>query len=220
MPLPCWDLPWGQKFGHSRGSSVKFLLKLAPQVCEKSFLKFCKNATLAGKSACRRRTPAVVERLRSNFQRNAYQRLLEQGATPPEFRVRHKLERWALDNSSRHPHVVLSVRQRPPAALSNRCLRNLHCLCDLVPPRVISAVFGVIWNRWTTHRRFQKRQADSNVCQLGCPRTAEDSLEHVREVGTRFLKLHPLQQINAHTFLMCNPQTSATTTTAHWLGNL
>ena len=88
-------------------------------------------------------------------------------------------------------------RSRTPASLSNRCLRNLHRLWGLVSPRASSAVFSVIWSRWCTCRRFQKRHTDSNVYYLARSPSARDSSEHhmycprVREVGERLLRLHP-----------------------------
>ena len=51
----------------------------------------------------------------------------------------------------------------------------------------------------------------SNRCVLGCILTAEDSEEHYAccpftlELGRRYLRLQQRQQINMHTFLMCNP---------------
>ena len=79
-----------------------------------------------------------------------------------------------------------------------------------VPPRVIAAVFSTIWNRWTTHRRFQRRNLTSSQCLLGCGGQAEDSIEHyvnctiVRAVAARFLNLKS-HQVNLHTFVFCNP---------------
>lgn len=45
---------------------------------------------------------------------------------------------------------------------------------------------------------------------MGCSRTAEDSIEHyvncpfTQELGSRYLRMNR-QQINMHTFMMCNP---------------
>ena len=90
-------------------------------------------------------------------------------------------------------------------------MHNLHLLGALVTPRVVSACFSTIWNRWTTMRRFQKRASESNHCKLGCGGEAEDSIEHyarcgcVRQCGTRILRM-PSDGICVHTFLLCDPR--------------
>ena len=74
-------------------------------------------------------------------------------------------------------------------------LRKLQYLSDWVAPRVCAATFSTLWNRWTTARRFQKRNLDCNRCVLGCGGEAEDSLEHysrckvVRAVAGTILKI-------------------------------
>ena len=73
--------------------------------------------------------------------------------------------------------------------------RHLHELAPQVTPRFQAAVFRTLWNAWTTERRFQRRQSDTNVCVFNCSSTAEDSIEHycrcpiVRRVGYRHLKI-------------------------------
>jgi hypothetical protein len=80
-----------------------------------------------------------------------------------------------------------------------------------VPPRVFSAVISTIFNRWTTARRFQQRDAVANRCVLGCAEGAEDSIEHycrcpfTKQLGARWLGLDPSAQVNLHTFTLCNP---------------
>jgi hypothetical protein len=107
--------------------------------------------------------------------------------------------------------VTLASKQRTPAWLVEETLRHLLLLRQLVPPRVVSAVFSTIWNRWTTERRFDRRQSPSNVCKLGCSCSAEDSIEHYArcpitlETSRRFLRLDPQCQVNLHTFVCCNP---------------
>ena len=98
-----------------------------------------------------------------------------------EQRMRQKLHRWGLTG--------------PPAIVSRRVLRRLRMIRELVTPRVSAACFGTLWNRWTTHRRFQRRHFESNVCVLGCGGEAEDSLEHyafcqaVRQVADKTLRI-------------------------------
>lgn len=156
-------------------------------------------------------TSDVQQALRTHCQQAAYQHLLNYGAPSSEFRVRENLERWKLHDRSRHPGVTLSGKQDTPNWTSNKCLDNMRALRRLVPPRVHSAVFSTVWNRWTTHRRMQKRALASTICLLKCSETAEDSVEHyancprVREVGAHFLNLDPSRSVNLHTFVCCNP---------------
>jgi hypothetical protein len=44
----------------------------------------------------------------------------------------------------------------------------------VVPPRVMAAAMGCVWNRWATARRMQRR---GSACLLGCE-VWEDSVEH------------------------------------------
>ena len=59
---------------------------------------------------------------------------------------------------------------------ADRSLNRLKRLGTQTPPRVWSAVFGVLWNKWATARRMQ---CTSSRCQLGCSTLeGEDSIEH------------------------------------------
>ena len=155
-------------------------------------------------------TAAQRQRLRTQYQRVSYRKLLHHQAPPPQFRVRDKLERWNLGDPCRHSHNSFEFKRCTPAWTSERCLHNLQQLHELVPPRVIAAAFSTVWDRWTTHRRFQKRDLPSNRCRLGCGGLAEDSLEHyancsmIRQVAARFLNLKACQ-VNLHMFMFCCP---------------
>ena len=81
-----------------------------------------------------------------------------------EDHLRSRLSRWHL--------------QGVPRIQASRALRGFADLRELVPPRVVAAVFSTIWNRWPTARRSQRRAARECRCQLGCPGRAEDSIEH------------------------------------------
>ena len=61
---------------------------------------------------------------------------------------------------------------------ADRFEKHLCFLSQQAPPRVTAAVLSTGWNRWCTARRVQKRGSVLNICQLGCPGDAEDSLEH------------------------------------------
>ena len=161
--------------------------------------------------------------IRTNIQRAAYRTLLQYQAPCPLNRVREKLVRWRLHKPEYHTHGAFNIKRCLPAWTSQTCHGNLCRLQHLVPPRVVSAAFSTIFNRWQTHRRFQERELPSNWCMLKCHeiptdmtehssymRHPEDSLEHyancacVRKVATRFLRLHP-SQVNLHAFMLCSP---------------
>jgi hypothetical protein len=93
-----------------------------------------------------------------------------------EYRIDHKLRRWKLDGNRHH--------------VRNNLINNLQRLGKVVAPRVASAMWGLVWNRWCTARRFQSRAS----CLLGCGQ-GDDSIEHYigccvgRDVGTRLLRV-------------------------------
>ena len=100
----------------------------------------------------------------------------------------------------------MTGKQGTPAWMAEKSLQHLRRLRELVPLRVVSAVFSIVWNRRATHRRLQRRTSTTNKCQLGCGSNAEDSIEHyARELGRRYLRLDPNRQVNLHTFVFCNP---------------
>ena len=152
-----------------------------------------------------------ADAFKRQFQRLAYRRLLMSNAPCPVSRVRSKLERFRLTEPAHHPTLHLTIRQLTPEWMGRRSLANLFLLKALVPPRVISAAFSTIWNRWVTHRRFQKRDEAGNRCVLGCSASAEDSIEHycrcprTTELASRVLRLPGALHSNLYTFTLCNP---------------
>ncbi len=122
----------------------------------------------------------VEDEIKKRFQREVQRRIKEAERPNAEERVRFKIERWHLAN-------------RPRIAVA-RILDHLNRLRGSVAPRVQSACFGTVWNRWTTFRRFQRRHSKENRCMLGCEGQAEDSIEHyahcraVRRVARSFLR--------------------------------
>ena len=105
---------------------------------------------------------------KSNFQRNAYNKLLQAEPYNPSTRNRAKMSRWDLHDALKHPAPShTSCRQNTPAWQSRRALANLQLLQQLAPPRVCAAALSTLWNRWCTHRRFQKRHLVTNRCMLG-----------------------------------------------------
>ncbi len=114
----------------------------------------------------------------------------------PEMRIRQKIGRWRLN------------RWVPEAHAAGRIFRNLQRLPKLVPPNVIAACWGTVWNRWCTGRRFQRSLSEGAVCRFGCSVTAHDSIEHYvhcevlrRVVSERFYRSVNLQM---PTFLLCD----------------
>ncbi len=122
---------------------------------------------------------AIAASVKRRFQGHISQKIHRLRRPDAEIRVRAKLVRWQLPGVAAH--------------VARRVLRRMRQLHRLVAPRVCAAVFSLIWNRWTTARRFQKRSSTVNRCVLGCDDGAEDSIEHychcaaVRQCASRFL---------------------------------
>ncbi|CAK0898228.1 unnamed protein product [Prorocentrum cordatum] len=148
---------------------------------------------------------------RKKFQKVVYQGILDNEAPHALMRVRHKLNLRHLWDASLFPQPPgTSVLQSTPHYGARRALRQLQELRAVVAPRVQSAVFSTMWNRWTTHRRFQQRHAPTNRCLLGCPPGAEDSIEHccrcplTARLLQRRLNLDASIFGNLHTFMLTN----------------
>ena len=122
-------------------------------------------------------------------------------------RFDYKLRRWKLQESDKPLYQHLSVIHRTPNWQARSSHQRLKLLAQLVPPRVHAAVFGCIWNRWCTLRRFHT----SGNCRLCQGRHTEDSIEHytycssVRAIASRRLRLDIGTQVNLHTFTCTNP---------------
>jgi len=146
-----------------------------------------------------------------NFQRHIYNKLLQTEPYHPSIRNRTKFTRWQLHDPIKHPAPPnTTCRQNTPAWQSRRALASLQLLQQLVPPRVCAAALSTLWNRWCTHRRYQKRFCATNRCMLGCGNTAEDSIEHyfhcrvTQDILQRQLNLPPPLFANLHSGLLCN----------------
>ena len=85
--------------------------------------------------------------------------------------------------------------------------RNLQWLGEKMPPRIGSAVFSTLWNRWTTQRRFQKR----GPCLLACGSPDGDSIEHysrcpvTKRLCRQHLHLDPEVFATLHAFVLAHP---------------
>eukprot|EP00400_MALV-I_sp_L67-5_P000289 gene289-782_t len=75
-------------------------------------------------------------------------------------RIRDKLTRWKLLGF--------------PRILAERALNILRVAFALVPPRVAQAYFSLLWNGWTTQRRFQR----SRRCVMCNEPQITDAIEH------------------------------------------
>ena len=115
--------------------------------------------------------------------------------------VRFKMKRWRL------PALDVPIRRNTPARNAIRVQWLPSSLGQLAPPRVQSAVFGAMWNRWTTARRFQRADA----CLLCGGGYTRDSIEHysecnvVKQVYNRKLRLPIDRFANLHSFVLSNP---------------
>ena len=154
---------------------------------------------------------------KQHFQRNAYNKLLQAEPYNPTARNRSKFIRWELQDPTKHPAPLnTSCRHNTPAWQARRSLANLQLLTKLTPPRVCAAVLSTLWNRWCTHRRYQRRHWSSNRCLLGCGHTAEDAIEHyfhctvTQNTLQRQLNLPPQLFANLHSGLLCNANITTT----------
>ena len=148
---------------------------------------------------------------RQQFQKRAYDRLMKAEPYCPTARIRNKLARWELQDASKNPAPDnTTCRQNTPAWCARRSLASLQLLPKLVPPRVCAAALSTQWNRWCTHRRYQKRHLPTNRCLFGCGAQAEDSIEHyfrcpvTRDVIDKQLNLQSRLFANIHTATLCN----------------
>ena len=106
----------------------------------------------------------AIKRARTSLQRTICKDLRQRRKGEAHHRIRGKLKRWEL--------------QGLPRQQADDFQKHLKQLQSLVPPRVRAAVLNTAWNRWTTERRFQRRDEATCRCVFGCPPEAEDSLEH------------------------------------------
>ena len=110
-------------------------------------------------------TKEVYLRIKRSAQAHVHDLTLAADTLYGTERTLHKLRRWHLPGDQ--------------TTLVERILPRLQLLSKHVPPRVQTAVFNTLWNRWVTARRFQKRGHDCDRCLLGCnTASANDSIEH------------------------------------------
>ena len=154
---------------------------------------------------------------RNQFQRKAYDKLVQSEPYHPAVRNRDKFIPWELNVPGKHPTPPnTSCRHNTPAWQARRAVASLQLLRQLTPPRVCAAALSTTWNRWCTHRRYQRRHLASNICLLGCGRTAEDAIEHYFHCRVTHyalqhqLNLAPHLFANLHSGLLCNANIQTT----------
>ena len=111
---------------------------------------------------------SVRKRQRKLFQRTTQSQIKLARNKGGDSRIREKLKRWC--------DVPWGIKGNI-GTVSRRVAYRMQNLGGLLSPRVASAVFSTLWNRWCTERRMQRRQAANSMCRLGCGR-GEDSIEH------------------------------------------
>ncbi len=159
---------------------------------------------------------------KKDCQKTIYSFLAAKEAQHHQGRLRSKLERWILGDPTHSPFIRIPTRHLTPHWQARRCHALLGYLSTPVPPRVQSAVFGIIWNRWTTSVRFQ----GTGECTFGCSDwPGLDKAEHyckcevAKEVLRRKLNLNPATYGNLQTMMMVHPSIDSKetlTTVALW----
>ena len=147
------------------------------------------------------------KQIRRKFQHLVYVALHKKHAPDVHIRFAQKLARWKLHLTTHPLHDHMSTMQRTPNWQARCAHQRLKTIATLTTPRVHASVYGAIWNRWCTLRRFQQR----GRCRLCRKPHTEDSIEHygfcdtVRRVATTRLRLNIETQVNIHSFTCTNP---------------
>ena len=151
---------------------------------------------------------------RGQIQSTYYSCLMIFNAPDTTQRIRQKLDRLELGNDRLHAIPDSSARQTTPAWRAERTKNNLQLLKKLTPPRVCGAVWGLIWNRWTTDRRLKQNR--NSRCILCKAVGSEDSVEHyckcevVKRLLASRLNLSTFKFANAHAWALCSPEITTT----------
>ena len=111
------------------------------------------------------------------IQRTYYALLESKAAYDPVLRIRKKMSRLNLQDDTFNGPPRGTVRDNTPAGRAERTHRNLHALSRVCTPRVQTAVWGWLWNKWATNRRC--KQGQKSVCRLCNTQDSEDSTEHL-----------------------------------------
>ena len=136
-----------------------------------------------------------------------YQALLSLELQNPVERFREKMGRWHLNDTTIHVYRPEHTIQNTPRWQAECSRWLLSKLKHLVAPRVVSAVFGTIWNRWCTTKRYQQAVAPCRFCHS----IRGDSIEHysrcrvVRRCCDRMLRLDGKVHATLHSFTLACP---------------
>ena len=194
----CCNLPWTRWYDRAFAKTI-----------QEAFQWVCRAAGNLDAIRVNRSTshlPLNADRSwRKQCQGSTYNFLVALHLRDPRQRMREKLKRWKL------PMIGTSAIRNTPAWRASRAHWLLSRLASMVPPRVQAAVFGAIWNRWTTASRFQ-----SSRCCLLCGLERSDKLQHysgcsvVRQILARKLRLPGSEFANLASFLLVNPNINST----------
>ena len=155
-------------------------------------------------------TGIQLSKCKAGFQKAAYRAALSSIEQDAESRMRTKLRRWNLNSEDMCRTLSLTAYQSTPNWTARRALHTLCLVRQHVTPRVAAAVWGTMWNRWTTTARCEQR---SSRCLLCDEDSALDKIEHycrcpvVKDLGVRHLKLDASRYFNIRTFTGTNPHT-------------
>jgi len=150
----------------------------------------------------------IQHRRKHTHQSMIYDALLNIELQDPVERFRYKLHRWHLDDPTKHEYHAARILHNTPRWQAE-CSRWLFSkLKHLVAPRVVSACFGNICNRWCTSRRFQQRVLPCRLCHT----ENGDCIEHycrcwvVKDVCARMLKLEGNRHPSLHGFVLASSE--------------
>ena len=85
----------------------------------------------------------AIAKIKRSLQHSAYSMIKKRSQPNFEYRFRARVARWKMEGVVAHTSI--------------RILTRLRELNRLVAPRVQSAMFSTLWNRWCIPRRFQRR---------------------------------------------------------------
>ena len=146
-------------------------------------------------------------RKRSIHQTAVYQAAMTPLLRDATTRIRRKMNRWKLNDHNKHHSTSPNVRENTPACQAERTTKLLAKISHITAPRVSSAVFSTIFNRWTTTKRYQQKVKE---CRFGCGFHDGDSIEHycrcpvTRGVCRRLLNINPDHCASLHGFTLCS----------------
>ena len=99
------------------------------------------------------------------IQRTCYSLLESKAAYDPVLWIRKKMSRLNLQDDTINGPPRGTVRDNTPAGRAERTHRNLHALSRVCTPRVQTAVWGWLWNKWATKKIVCRSEERVQVMQ-------------------------------------------------------